>query len=532
MTNASQVDSRTKDRENARLRMVINVYIKSEEMNDPVWALMDEDEGRKADYRGGHANIEERGHENDGSQPLTTTALGFCRKDVIDTGRAQLVNLSKLEIELNQVLANVLKEKDRQRLLVSDLMLLMETNKEIFGAGRRVNSTYVAGDAQVVVKADASVQVDKKDEYGVVQDNIVSPREEIESHPPLSDSSIKVRGSTVPFQLRKFMASFPRVLRVPSAAWCCQTIMAIYFDKIRIDAERSRCGQLKQPLCVHVYDYFTRTLGQQSIVDIEVSQFLAACEYHMNKIKRVSLFASQLGIYNKESPPSLDVRDTEYIISIIANLLTLGDLHQAGGSIAGGHAFSKDSASGVGGVGGISVRPDVLRASAIKTTETVLSKWLQDNGHDYVVKVKALAGTEKGSRFVDIDEFIELMIEPWHTIRQTWEEHARYLFHHNCTVHSVMSEAQFATDIGAKERDSVLVQVQKASATDCLRRRMRTFQHQLAPESNRSDASAGRIALLGNPSKEVRTRRTVAIYSVFPVTSTIVQTRSNPSPVA
>ena len=39
-------------------------------------------------------------------------------------------------------------------------------------------------------------------------------------------------GTAFPFQLRRCMTSYPRVLRVPPVAWTCQTIMSIYVMKL------------------------------------------------------------------------------------------------------------------------------------------------------------------------------------------------------------------------------------------------------------------------------------------------------------
>lgn len=57
---------------------------------------------------------------------------GFKRKDVIDAGHAQLKTLNRLDIELNEILANVLKEENRQRLLMQSLLKLIDKNKDQF----------------------------------------------------------------------------------------------------------------------------------------------------------------------------------------------------------------------------------------------------------------------------------------------------------------------------------------------------------------------------------------------------------------
>lgn len=48
----------------------------------------------------------------------------------------------------------------------------------------------------------------------------------------------------------------------------------------------------------------------------------------------------------------------------------------------------------------------------------------------------------------DVDNLIDLLIDPWHTVRANWEEHARFLFHEFAGVHRVLQEATFANDEG------------------------------------------------------------------------------------
>lgn len=45
---------------------------------------------------------------------------------------------------------------------------------------------------------------------------------------------------------------------------------------------------------------------------------------------------------------------------------------------------------------------------------------------------------------------MDLLIDPWHTVRANWEEHARYLFHEYAGVHRVLQEATFANDEGKR----------------------------------------------------------------------------------
>jgi len=60
---------------------------------------------------------------------------------------------------------------------------------------------------------------------------------------------------------------------------------------------------------------------------------------------------------------------------------------------------------------------------------------LPDGGEEVAMKVRALPHSEKGARFVDVDLVLQLALEPWRTVRSSWEEHAKFLFQQFCTVH-------------------------------------------------------------------------------------------------
>ena len=136
----------------------------------------------------------------------------------------------------------------------------------------------------------------------------------------------------------------------------------------------------------------------------------------MRTLRRVALFASQLGLHDTEEYPSMDTRDTTFIISVVEHLMGQGELVT---DKASRRKMTKDS---------VVVKSDITRAAAIKTTEHLFRNWLPDGGQDYVVKIKSMNATEKGNKYVDVDEVIEILIEPWHTVRIGWEDHVRCVF--------------------------------------------------------------------------------------------------------
>jgi hypothetical protein len=157
----------------------------------------------------------------------------------------------------------------------------------------------------------------------------------------------------------------------------------------------------------------------------------------------------------------MDVRDTDFILHILKVLNEQNDI------IEGRHASKKKAAAKTTNFG---MRSDISRLAAINTVQIVFKNWLHDGGDDIVQKIKSLPHTDKGSRFIDIDLLIQFLIEPWHAVRSNWEDHARYLFTEHCSVHRVIAESTFANDDGVQACDTILAEVNKFSAVDCIRR--------------------------------------------------------------
>ncbi len=502
-----KISKRSLENENYKLRRIIDVYIKSSELNDPVWDVMGEDDAASSARAEPSARTEPH-------------SAGFKRKDSVDAGRAQLKTLNRLDIELNEILSGVLKEENRQRLLMADVMRLVERNKDVFAGG----DSSAAADPQLSSEAHSGtflpptltksgsvmrpalartssvvemrssadapdskrtvgIQIDDKDRYGVVEDSEPHLIEHLHlGVAPLAPLNVMVPGADQPYLLRSYMTSFPKVLRVPPAAWACQMIMAIYLDKIQTDQERLRKGRAKLPMPVHMYNYFKQTLGLALAADIQVAQLLKACESHIRKQPRVALFASQLGLFDKDEQPPMDVRDTDFVLSVLSALIGQGEI-----------CPDADKRKAVVKLGE-TLRPDVTRVSALHTVHSLFEKWLPDGGEDYLMKVRAMNHSDKGQRYVDLDELIDILIEPWGNVRSNWEEHARYLFHDHSSVHRILQEATFASDEGVHCSDTILVEVHKASASDCIRRPLRLFQ--------KTESSEGDFGAVGNPNKE------------------------------
>ena len=162
------------------------------------------------------------------------------------------------------------------------------------------------------------------------------------------------------------MQSFPKVLRIPPAAWAYNQIMGIYLGtgmhavhimekmrrvmlvicsalvaKIDADREMEHKGMSKQPLAEFTHSYFTKTAGLAACADVLTSQLFKACETQIN-LPRIAVFAAQVGwgvhasrwgedvperymcvqvgLADKNQPPQLDVRDTEFILLLLSKM--------------------------------------------------------------------------------------------------------------------------------------------------------------------------------------------------------------------
>jgi len=64
--------------------------------------------------------------------------------------------------------------------------------------------------------------------------------------------------------------------------------------------------------------------GLHSSADVAVSQFLKACETYQRKELRIELFCSQVGLFDKQGHPSMDIRDTDFLLHTLLLLLNEG----------------------------------------------------------------------------------------------------------------------------------------------------------------------------------------------------------------
>jgi hypothetical protein len=472
------------EHENQKLRKTIDVYIRSSELNDPVWEIMNNEEispktgiASSSHHRGGGGRGNGRpgtsGYDDDASvneeKEKERNSLGFKRKDVIDEGRKQLKNLNRLDIEINEILTNTLKEENRQRLLLKDLIKVVVKNKDTlftattaassslpsviavptegelvstisaagiskedtaamvptiqklassaktssvaripvntkasFHAGATIQSSFLSSamagmnvsSSKLVDTVDIGIQIDDKDELGLTTDN-PEDHQKVDTFSlgvaPLAPTNTYFPGLDFPYLLRKKMETFPNVLRVPPVAWACQLILSIYLDKLESDKDRIGRNLPKLSLPDHIYDYFIRCYGIKVTADVQVALLLKACEAHIKKQSRISLFSSQIGLLAKEDLPNMDVKDTDFILHTLACLVSQGELQ----SDAQKSSKKRNSAHLA-----VYIRPDINRNAAVNTVFQIFEKWLPDGGEEAAMKIKSLQQSDLGSRYV------------------------------------------------------------------------------------------------------------------------------------
>jgi len=209
------------------------------------------------------------------------------------------------------------------------------------------------------------------------------------------------------------------------------------------DKELDKLGRPKESLGVFMHSFFLERTGLASYADVQMAQLLQVCEAQKKPpLPRIALFMDQIGLVHKDDLPLVDVRDTGFVLQILEQMALQGELAEAKQLAKKRHVSHKQMSYASFGI-----KADVLRSTAVLAMATVFKSWrLPDGGEEYLFKLRSMPHSEKGLRYVDIDEVINLMMEPWHIVRSNWEEHARYLFRENCIIFRAIQEAQFAND--------------------------------------------------------------------------------------
>jgi len=431
--------NRELDRENRSLRALVETYIDARDFDSSLLNLVAE----------GRENADDI---DDGTKK---------RRDIMDSTKYQMKALSNIDVEMNEILSSVQNEDDRQMALLAQFSDFLTANEEML---LHFKQQYDARDTPAFTTHNVGIQVDEKDSFGLVEDLGDTMNDDIPACPPGPPTgSLEVKGLFVPYQLRKHMTFFPHVMRIPSVEWIKQSIFAIYFSKIRHDLRHFGTEKIpvgKKTLPEYIHQFYTQQFGLGAIADMQIMNLLRATELHSMTSKRVFLFAEQLGIRDPESPPPLGLRDTDFILTMIKSLMDQGELQPVQpGAIARSSSKQGSSEYEVLAAGELSVVwPYIKRSAALFTAQNVFSKWLPDNGNEYLMKVRSMPNV-KGSFHIDFDDFMEVSMEQWMVVKSIWQEHMSCLYRFNSNIFRVISEATFANDRGNPDKDTVLVQM-------------------------------------------------------------------------
>jgi hypothetical protein len=416
---AMKIIQNRSNNENRYLRLIVEEYIRSSDANGRFAELHaasaadhhhhhhghgHHGHGHGHGHGKGHHDKSDKRHKKDQQAPASSKShdddapnfnavvAGFGRKNTIEAGRVQLRELNRIEVEMGSILGAISKEEDRQRLIVQDLRKLVQKNPALFGkeavavalTNKNVGAdTLRGGVARPPSIMDAAVQVDEKDALGALNDLdpemvgiVLAPAQAASDPPPAAvrrerllrpppniaflekeTTLLHTDGSHVPYKLRRLMRHFPRIQRIPPIEWLLQTIMSIYVSKIMSDLVREGKGLRRLSLTESVYQYFIELYGIGTVTDVQISTLVAACEFHRANATRVTLFAHQLGLFDKEGAPMIDERDTQFILKAIKLLVERGQMLKTvslaalSASAAGGARGGPGSPNGGGGGG-------------------------------------------------------------------------------------------------------------------------------------------------------------------------------------
>jgi hypothetical protein len=487
------LSNRSLKRENKTLRDIIDVYIEAKGDSDG----LGDDSGLN--------DSQKRDADEDDDRNATQA------KEYIDAGRMQLKAITAMDIEMNDLMSNVLKEEDRQLFLLSQFSSLIEQNADVFGISKQTNSR---GDK--VIKAatmEMSVQTGEIEEFGVITERepdeftysvVVPPWK-----PPRAPAANpKAPGSHIPQLMRRHMLTFPLVLRIPPLQWTVKSIFAAYFGMIRtVDMQtllERKAPPVKTSLPDFVYEFYLKQFSLSAVAENQISLLLRACEFHQRAHKGVHLFALQFGIADKEASPEYDPVDTHFLLSVIRTLTNMGEMN---GDVSFDHIESNLLPPTINAAMSVHMSPpsalnrlstmncsvmssstsaqpraaarlnmaaefsnDVTRSSAEATTRALFEKWYPDKGEDCTMKVVAMQSSSRDGRMVNVHDYLEICVDQWKSVRAIWEDHIQFIFSHFCCVYHSLFPLTYYNDQGVLGRDAALVLTQRAAPQEVKKR--------------------------------------------------------------
>lgn len=468
--------------------------------------------------------IESKGQDGIDFDPTKNTHSPLKRAAALyDAGQAQLKVVCTLDADMNDILANVQKEEDRQRFILEEFANLMAANADLLGITADVNAR-----GEKVIKAatrDVGIQSDEIVGHGLVK--ILEPDEDEalpklpRRRPPANPEEVPVlNGMHIPLLLRLRMTSFPTVVRIPPLHWTVKSLFACYFGMIRqqdlVGEDPSNIcavGKPKIPLHDFAYEYYVKQFHIPCVAEVNLTQLLRACEHHKRDNKSVLVFCLQMGLSNKDNYPDYDAIDTDFILKIIRILAAsgelVGDLNYESPSTVfpmpsiisssvpminrppmNTHFSMSQSILSVGSNQKQSIRlnqkdaalqpgefrQEIMRSSAVNATKAVFDKWYPDKGEDCAMKVEAMPSASRDVRFVSVHDYLEIAIDQWKGVRLVWSDHIQYLFGTYSNVYHAVAPLTYFNDQGSRGKDTILALASRAAPGEPKKRVVNYFE--------------------------------------------------------
>jgi len=442
-----KIENKSLYRENAQLRLIVETYIDGRDYDSEMWNSL-------------------KGIMYDKEKSLTK--MDKSSRDICVLKRNELLDINA---EMDEAFNYLTTEEFRHQTFVAELDKHLKRCESLLAFSYQAHATSMSTDKSLV---DVGVQVDERDKFGLVYDLATSTVDETVEPPP-KVKSVDSKGVMVPMKLRVLLKNYPRVMRIPSLEWTNQTILAIYLDKTMKDSNEDKGSRYnlyrKKELGPFVFDFFLNLCSIQSLAHMQVMQLLRACEqYQANDSKRVFLFSQQLGLQEPNQEPELGLHNTDFILTTLTKLMELQELQLNRHAV--GHYESALSTKT-----SLTIKSHIRRSSAIKVAHYLFEKITSDGGQDVTVRVNTLENSSHGLHFIELDDFMAIVMIQWSIVRDQWEDHLKYLFRHHCSLYKVQNELQFSNDINMTDRDIVISQVVRENIVEFIRRPARVFPY-------------------------------------------------------
>ena len=261
-----------------------------------------------------------------------------------------------------------------------------------------------------------------------------------------SDFDKGIVGWHIPVELRAQMSSFPRTMRIPSLMSTLKFTLQMFLDKMKYDATCDAGGNDRLTVPEFVYFFFMKKYGLEKLADVHTTQLQLAMLHHRQH-KRINLLAMTLGAYDVEWAPPLTLRDTNFLFGVLANLKRF-------------EAFNEKILQDKDG------QIDIGRNIAVASVKSVFAPILPDGGVNIMNRITTLPAPSesKNAKAVDLDHLLELCVDRWLRVNNTWKAHLSCLFEMHCSLFEVVNEMSFCLEShpGSVGKDAILLQLDRS----------------------------------------------------------------------